>query len=91
MILYPASFTHGHSSTTVTLELLICLQDDIITSLQSRLDIICDEADGETGPTDTGIREARDDAGSQEIGDVISSETPVSQIVLQSLRSVMFI
>ncbi|KAK9930110.1 hypothetical protein M0R45_027166 [Rubus argutus] len=62
------------------------IKDDIITSLQSRLDIICDEADGETGPTDTGIREARDDAGSQEIGDVISSEIPVSQIVLQSLR-----
>lgn len=91
MILYPASFTpHSHFSTTVTLELLIC-QDDIITSLQSRLDIICDEADGETGPTVTGIQEARDDAGSQEVGDVISSETPVSQIVLQSLRSVMFI
>ncbi|XP_062029685.1 uncharacterized protein LOC133745603 isoform X2 [Rosa rugosa] len=62
------------------------IKDDIITSLQSRLDIICDEADGETGPIDTGIEKARDDADSQEVGDGISSGTPVSQIVLQSLR-----
>lgn len=58
-------------------------------SLQSRLDIICDEADGETGPTETGGQQARDDTGSQEARDGISSGTPVFQIVLQSFRSIM--
>ncbi|VVA20238.1 PREDICTED: odr-4 [Prunus dulcis] len=62
------------------------IKDDIITSLQSRLDIICDEADGETGPTETGGQQARDDTGSQEARDGISSGTPVFQIVLQSFR-----
>ncbi|XP_048439652.1 protein odr-4 homolog isoform X3 [Pyrus x bretschneideri] len=60
--------------------------DDIITSLQSRLDIICDEADGEAGPTETSGQQARDGADTQEPRDGISSETPVSQIVLQSFR-----
>lgn len=60
-------------------------------SLQSRLDIICDEADGETGLVDTGTQKARGDADSLEVGDGMSGETPVSQIVLQSLRSVVLI
>nr|XP_011464765.1 PREDICTED: protein odr-4 homolog isoform X2 [Fragaria vesca subsp. vesca] len=62
------------------------IKDDIIMSLQSRLDIICDEADGETGLVDTGTQKARGDADSLEVGDGMSGETPVSQIVLQSLR-----
>ncbi|KAM1292893.1 hypothetical protein ACFX13_020180 [Malus domestica] len=62
------------------------IKDDIITSLQSRLDIICDEADGEVGPTETSGQQARNGADIQEPRDGISSETPVSQIVLQSFR-----
>ncbi|XWS24016.1 hypothetical protein CRYUN_Cryun28dG0065100 [Craigia yunnanensis] len=53
------------------------IKDDIIRSLQSRLDIICDEADEDLGPTDDGIREASND---------LSSGKPVSQLVLHSLR-----
>ncbi|XP_022727138.1 protein odr-4 homolog isoform X2 [Durio zibethinus] len=53
------------------------IKDDIIRSLQSRLDIICDETDEDLGPTDNGIREASNDS---------SSEKPVSQLVLNSLR-----
>ena len=56
-----------------------CDQDDIIRSLLSRLDIICDEADEDLGPTDDGIREASND---------LSSEKPVSQLVLHSLRCI---
>ncbi|TQD74284.1 hypothetical protein C1H46_040190 [Malus baccata] len=62
------------------------IKDDIITSLQSRLGIICDEADGEAGPTETSGQQARDGADIQEPRDGISSGTPVSQIVLQSFR-----
>lgn len=46
-------------------------------SLQSRLDIICDEADGDVGPTDDGCKEANDE---------ISTGKPVSQLVLHLLR-----
>ncbi|XP_021284677.1 protein odr-4 homolog [Herrania umbratica] len=53
------------------------IKDDIIRSLQSRLDIICDEADGDLGPTDNGITEESND---------LSSEKPVSELVLHSLR-----
>ncbi|XP_041017267.1 protein odr-4 homolog isoform X4 [Juglans microcarpa x Juglans regia] len=50
---------------------------DIIMSLQSRLDIICDEAYGDVGP--------KDDASS-EASDGISTDKPVSQLVLHFLR-----
>ncbi|KAF5455927.1 hypothetical protein F2P56_025455 [Juglans regia] len=50
---------------------------DIIMSLQSRLDIICDEAYGDVGP--------KDDA-SPEASDGISTDKPVSQLVLHFLR-----
>ncbi|KAG6648657.1 hypothetical protein CIPAW_07G161600 [Carya illinoinensis] len=50
---------------------------DIIMSLQSRLDIICDEAYGDVGP--------KDDA-SPEASDGISTNKPVSQLVLHFLR-----
>lgn len=48
-------------------------------SLQSRLDIICDEAYGDVGP--------KDDA-SPEASDGISTNKPVSQLVLHFLRFV---
>lgn len=53
------------------------IKDDIIRSLRSRLDIICDEADEDPGPIDNGIKEAGND---------LASEKPVSQLVLHSLR-----
>ncbi|XVE60645.1 hypothetical protein DITRI_Ditri05aG0144600 [Diplodiscus trichospermus] len=53
------------------------IKDDIIRSLQSRLDIICDEADEDVGPSDEGIGETSNDA---------LYEKPVSQLVLRSLR-----
>ncbi|TYI82614.1 hypothetical protein E1A91_D05G233100v1 [Gossypium mustelinum] len=53
------------------------IKDDIIRSLGSRLDIICDEADEDPGPIDNGIKEAGND---------LASEKPVSQLVLHSLR-----
>lgn len=53
------------------------IKGDIIMSLQSRLDIICDEADGDVGPTDDGCKEASDE---------ISTGKPVSQLVLHLLR-----
>ncbi|MBA0808255.1 hypothetical protein Gohar_024009 [Gossypium harknessii] len=55
------------------------IKDDIIRSLQSRLDIICDEADEDPGPIDNGIKEAGND---------LASEKPVSQLVLHSLRCI---
>lgn len=57
-------------------------QDDIIRSLQSRLDIICDEVDEDLGPTDEGIREARN---------VSLSERPVSQLFFRSLRCISYV
>ena len=56
-----------------------CDQDDIIRSLQSRLDTICDEADEDLGPTDDGIREASNDS---------LSEKPVSQLGLYLLKRI---
>ncbi|KAK9983129.1 hypothetical protein SO802_032654 [Lithocarpus litseifolius] len=53
------------------------IKRDIISSLQSRLDIICDEAYG-------GISQTED--VSQEASDGISTDKPVSQLVLQLLR-----
>ncbi|EXC01166.1 Protein odr-4-like protein [Morus notabilis] len=53
------------------------IKEDIILSLQSRLDIICDEADGDTGPSDAEIKEASDG---------MSTENPVSQLSIHLLR-----
>ena len=58
--------------------LLFCAQGDIIMSLQSRLDIICDEADADSGSNHDVDKETSDE---------ISTEKPVAQFVLQSLRS----
>ncbi|KAI9201198.1 hypothetical protein LWI28_020021 [Acer negundo] len=49
------------------------IKGDIIRSLQSRLDIICDEADEDLVPIDDDVREAR-------------AVKPVSRLVLHSLR-----
>ena len=51
-------------------------------SLQSRLDIICDEADGDVNPTDDSCKEANDE---------ISTGKPVSQLVLHLLRLALYI
>ncbi|XVF36540.1 hypothetical protein REPUB_Repub19eG0066500 [Reevesia pubescens] len=70
------SFSFLNSKEPIS-QAVIDIKDDIIRSLQSRLDIICDEADEDLGSTDEGIREASNDS---------SSEKPVSQLVLHSLR-----
>lgn len=46
-------------------------------SLQSRLAIICDEADGDVNPSDDGSKEAKDE---------MSAGNPLSQLVLHLLR-----
>lgn len=48
-------------------------------SLQSRLDIICDEADGDT---------VQPDGGSTEANDKTSMETPTSRVFIHLLRCV---
>ncbi|XP_039069808.1 uncharacterized protein LOC120216454 [Hibiscus syriacus] len=53
------------------------IKDDVIRSLLSRPDIICDEAGEDVGPNDDVIKETRNDS---------SSEKPVSQLVLHSLK-----
>ncbi|KAI4308648.1 hypothetical protein L6164_031704 [Bauhinia variegata] len=53
------------------------IKGDIIMSLQSRLDIICDEADGDSGSSNDVDRE---------VSDEMSTEKPAAQLVLQSLR-----
>ncbi|XP_062165360.1 uncharacterized protein LOC133871913 isoform X2 [Alnus glutinosa] len=53
------------------------IKGDIIMSLRSRLDIICDEAYEDVGP--------RDDVR-QEANDLILTEKPLSQLVLHLLR-----
>ncbi|KAE8659224.1 hypothetical protein F3Y22_tig00116964pilonHSYRG00363 [Hibiscus syriacus] len=53
------------------------IKDDIIRSLLSRLDIICDKVDENVWPNDDVIKETRNDP---------LSEKPVSQLVLHSLR-----
>ncbi|KAG5048640.1 hypothetical protein JHK85_009743 [Glycine max] len=53
------------------------IKGDIITSLQSRLDIICDEVDVDSGNNH--------DVGSQ-VSNEISAEKPVPQLVLHLLR-----
>ncbi|KAH9756059.1 Oxidoreductase zinc-binding dehydrogenase family protein [Citrus sinensis] len=49
------------------------IKGDIIMSLQSRLDVICDEVDEDLAPTASGGEEA-------------SNEKPVSKLILHSLR-----
>ncbi|GKV33527.1 hypothetical protein SLEP1_g42030 [Rubroshorea leprosula] len=72
------SFAHLNSKEPIS-QAIADIKGDIIRSLQSRLDILCDEADGDLGPSDNGNRESSNEA---------SSEKPVSQLVLHSLRKV---
>ncbi|XP_039005776.1 uncharacterized protein LOC120133216 [Hibiscus syriacus] len=58
------------------------IKDDIIRSLLSRLDIICDEVDENVWPNDDVIKETRNDP---------LSEKPVSQLVLHSLRCISIV
>ncbi|KAK7311725.1 hypothetical protein RJT34_10036 [Clitoria ternatea] len=70
------SFAYLNSKEPIS-QAVTDIKGDIITSLQSRLDIICDEADDDSGNNL--------DVGSQ-VGDEIPSEKPVAQQVLQLLR-----
>ncbi|KAM7469020.1 hypothetical protein LguiA_007203 [Lonicera macranthoides] len=70
------SFAYLNSKEPIS-QALADLKGDIITSLQSRLDIICDEADRDSDMT-------ADVDG--ESGHQISTKTPVSQLDLQLLR-----
>ncbi|KAK6938047.1 ODR-4-like, partial [Dillenia turbinata] len=56
---------------------LVDIKGDIIRSLQSRLDIICDEAEGATDP---------EADGSGEVSTESSTSKPVSQLLLHNLR-----
>ena len=78
LAIYICSPLHGCCSSLVQfMDYISCFQDDIIRSLQSRLDIICDEADEDLDPMDDDVREA-----SQER----TFEKPVSRLVLRLLR-----
>ncbi|KAL4333395.1 hypothetical protein GQ457_07G024380 [Hibiscus cannabinus] len=70
------SFSFLNSKETIS-QAVADIKDDIIRSLLSRLDIICDEADEDAGTNDDVIKETRNDS---------LSEKPVSQLVLHSLR-----
>ncbi|KAK8642599.1 hypothetical protein V6N13_011936 [Hibiscus sabdariffa] len=70
------SFSFLNSKESIS-QAVADIKDDIIRSLLSRLDIICDEADEDAGTNDDVIKETRNDS---------LSEKPVSQLVLHSLR-----
>ncbi|XP_057434874.1 uncharacterized protein LOC130727687 [Lotus japonicus] len=70
------SFAYLNSKEPIS-QAITDLKGDIITSLQSRLDIISDEADGDSGNNYDVERQVSDD---------IPAEKPVSQLVLQLLR-----
>ncbi|KAF8024720.1 hypothetical protein BT93_F1791 [Corymbia citriodora subsp. variegata] len=65
------------SSKESILQAIADIKADIITSLQSRLDIILDEADADPSPSDNSCRESSPD---------IQMENLFSQVDLQSLR-----
>lgn len=70
------SFAYLNSKEPIS-QAVTDIKGDIITSLQSRLDIICDEVDVDSGNDH--------DVGSQASNE-ISAEKPVPQLVLQLLR-----
>ncbi|KAK4280007.1 hypothetical protein QN277_011692 [Acacia crassicarpa] len=70
------SFAYVNSKEP-TSQAITDVKGDIITSLQSRLDIICDEAEGDSASN-------IDDSG--EASNEISTEKPVAKLVLQLLR-----
>ncbi|XP_061351383.1 uncharacterized protein LOC133296421 [Gastrolobium bilobum] len=70
------SFAYLNSKEPIS-QAITDIKGDIIMSLQSRLDIICDEADGDSGNNH--------DVGKQENNE-ISAENSVSQLLLPLLR-----
>lgn len=70
------SFAYLNSKESIS-QALADIKGDIITSLQSRLDIICDEADGDLGQTIDGGRE---------VSDEIATGKLVPQLALHLLR-----
>ncbi|KAK2446342.1 oxidoreductase, zinc-binding dehydrogenase family protein [Trifolium repens] len=71
------SFAYLNSKEPIS-QAVTDIKGDIITSLQSRLDIICDETDVDSGN--------HHDVGRQVGDDDVSVEKPVSQLVLHLLR-----
>lgn len=73
---FVCSFAYLNSKESIS-QALADIKGDIITSLQSRLDIICDEADGDLGQTIDGGRE---------VSDEIATGKLVPQLALHLLR-----
>ncbi|XP_050214020.1 uncharacterized protein LOC126665305 [Mercurialis annua] len=70
------SFAYLNSKEPVS-QAVVDIKDDIIRSLQSRLDIICDEADEDPSPIDDHNEKANKEK---------TSEQPVSRLVVRLLR-----
>ncbi|GAB4852481.1 hypothetical protein Ancab_016695 [Ancistrocladus abbreviatus] len=70
------SYAYLNSKETIS-QVLDEIKEDIIMSLRNRLDIMCDEADGETGMIADGGSETNND---------ISTGEPANQSILQPLR-----
>ncbi|KAJ6709621.1 PROTEIN ODR-4-like protein [Salix koriyanagi] len=75
--------SYAYSNSKEPLMLAVAdIKDDIIRSLKSRLDIICDEADEDPDPIDNDGKESRLEK---------LPEKPVSRLVLNSLRKTCFL
>ncbi|KAL1819919.1 hypothetical protein ACET3Z_014788 [Daucus carota] len=61
------SFAYINSREPVS-QALADIKGDILTSLQSRLDIICDEEDSESDPIAGGVAELRNDLSTEKLG-----------------------
>ncbi|EEF35013.1 protein odr-4 homolog isoform X2 [Ricinus communis] len=70
------SFAYSNSKESIS-QAVADIKDDIIRSLQSRLDIICDQADEDLGPMDNDVQDASQGK---------TPEKPVSRLVLRLLR-----
>ncbi|CAI9293729.1 unnamed protein product [Lactuca saligna] len=68
------SYAYSNSKESIS-QALADLKGDIISSLHSRLDIICDEADGQL-----------DSDSVADVGGEVSTQTPIPHLQLQSLR-----
>lgn len=75
------SYAYSNSKEPV-MQAVADIKDDIIRSLQSRLDIICDEADEDPDPIDINGKDSRVEK---------LPEKPVSRLVLNSLRRTCFL
>uniref|UniRef100_A0A6N2MUS0 Protein odr-4 homolog n=1 Tax=Salix viminalis TaxID=40686 RepID=A0A6N2MUS0_SALVM len=75
--------SYAYSNSKEPLMLAVAdIKDDIIRSLKSRLDIICDEADEDPDPIDNDGKESRLEK---------LPEKPISRLVLNSLRKSCFL